>query len=101
MNDELYDLDTPLLALTSDEKGNPIDLYTARSAVAGTFCAGSTGAGKTSGSGNALARAFLRNGWGGLVLCCKSDEANNWRKLCALENRSEDIIGVLQKNPQK
>jgi len=38
---------------------------------------GPSGSGKTTGSGQALARAFLENGFGGLVLCAKADERRN------------------------
>ena len=37
----------------------------------GTFISGETGEGKSSGSGFALAMAFLWAGFGGLVLCVK------------------------------
>lgn len=56
-----------------------------RDAIEGTQIFGATGSGKTSGSGGALARAFLDpknsyGGFGGLVLTCKGDERHDWEK---------------------
>ena len=52
---------------------------------------GGIGSGKTSGSGQTLARAFLRKGFGGLVLCAKPDERGNWVKMAEQENRINDL----------
>lgn len=53
---------------------------------------GSIGAGKTSGSGASFARAYLREQYGGLVLCATSSEMDQWRTWAALEGRTEDLI---------
>ena len=45
------------------------DLWRVKDACEGTVIFGGTGSGKTSGSGRALATAFLAAGFGGLVLC--------------------------------
>jgi len=50
------------------------DAWTIRDACEGCQIFGVTGSGKTSGSGAALARAFLRAGFGGLALTAKPDE---------------------------
>jgi hypothetical protein len=55
---------------------------------------GSTGSGKTSGSGKAVAEAFLKSGYGGLVLVVKNDEVENWRKYAKTCGRSDDLIVV-------
>jgi NAD(P)-dependent dehydrogenase (short-subunit alcohol dehydrogenase family) len=68
------------------------DPWTVRDACEGTAIFGSTGSGKTSGSGQALAKAFLRAGFGGLVLCCKTDEAQLWQRYCRETNRSNSLI---------
>ncbi|MGX9357506.1 type IV secretory system conjugative DNA transfer family protein [Roseobacteraceae bacterium S113] len=53
---------------------------------------GGVGAGKTSGSGNAIARSYLRRGFGGLVLCAKKGEADRFAKLAAQEGRGQYVI---------
>lgn len=80
------DLDTPLLRLS------PTDHFTLRDAVAGVHVFGGTGSGKTSGSGRALASAYLRAGMGGLVLCAKPDEVELWQRYAAENGRSESVL---------
>lgn len=72
-----YDVRTPLLRL-SDR-----DVWTVRDSFEGTQIFGATGSGKTSGSGATLARAFLKAGYGGLVLTVKREEAGQWRQWLA------------------
>lgn len=57
----------------------------------GIMIMGATGSGKTSGSGDYLARSLLKNNLGGLVLCAKSDEAKRWSNLAAATGRAKDI----------
>src|ERR1700759_2635658 len=54
------DLDTPLLQLSA------VDTFTLRDACQGVHVFGGIGSGKTSGSGNALAAAYLRAGFCGV-----------------------------------
>lgn len=79
-------LDRPLLKLTSHDR------FTLRDAVQGVCVTGGIGSGKTSGSGKALAGAYLRAGMGGLVLCAKPEEAELWRRYCAAHGRSGSLI---------
>lgn len=79
-------LDRPLLSITKKDK------FTLRDAVQGVFVSGGIGSGKTSGSGAALAAAYLKSGMGGLVLCAKPEEAELWRKYCAKHGRSKHLI---------
>lgn len=85
-------------ARTDDLLSRPIlhwsreDAFTFRDAVAGTAIMGATGSGKSSGSGRALASAFLRNGCGGIVLAAKSDELNTWITYCKESRRSDDLV---------
>ena len=65
-------LDTPLLKLSAT------DSFTLRDACQGVHVFGGIGSGKTTGSGQALAAAFLRAGMGGLVLAAKPDEVDRW-----------------------
>ncbi len=69
----------PLLQLSE----YPEDAWTVKDSFSGCLITGETGSGKSTGSGAALARAFLRRRFGGLVLTCKADEAETWRKYCA------------------
>ena len=79
-------LDTPLLRLT------PRDNFTLRDAAQGVCVMGGIGSGKTSGSGQALAGAYLRAGMGGLILCAKPEEIELWRAYCARHGRSNSLI---------
>ena len=83
---ERTELDTPLIWFGKR------DPWTIRDACEGTAVFGATGSGKTSGSGQALARSFLSAGFGGLVLCAKRDEAELWRRYCRETNRSGSLI---------
>jgi hypothetical protein len=69
----------PLCRLSSSAK----DTLTLADAKTGVLITGQTGRGKTSGPGRLLAKAYLRAGFGGLVLCAKIDEADLWRNICA------------------
>ncbi len=71
--------------------------WSIRDACEGTQIFGATGSGKTSGSGYHLATRMLAKGFGGLVLCAKSDEAANWAGYAAETERSDDIV-VLNPN---
>lgn len=82
----VHDLDAPLLQL------GPRDVWTARDAFEGCQIFGAIGSGKTSGSGATLAKAYLRAGWGGLVLCAKPDERKLWEGYCAETGRSRSLI---------
>lgn len=68
------------------------DAWTIGDAFEGTSIIGATGSGKTSGSGQAVARSFLKAGFGGLVLCAKSDEVKLWERYCRETNRSKSLI---------
>src|SRR6266498_4188809 len=74
-----WSLDAPLLYLSNSQQ----DAWRIRDACEGTQIFGATGSGKTTGSGRALARAFLENGFGGVVLCAKPDEPELWKQYAA------------------
>lgn len=84
--DDLYHLDTPLLYVS------PVDIWTIRDACQGTHVTGATGSGKTSGSGEAIAKAFLRQGFGGVILCAKPEERVLWQKYAEATGRQDDLI---------
>ena len=81
-----WDPNRPLLTLGTDS-------WRIRDACEGVMIFGGTGSGKTSGSGAALARAYLGAGFGGLVLCTKPEEPAQWRQYCAETGRAGDRIG--------
>lgn len=68
------------------------DFLSARDVAQSVQIFGGTGSGKTSGSGKALADAFLRSGYGGIVCCAKADELERWQRLAKANNRDGDII---------
>lgn len=70
----------------------PQDPWTVRDACAGTLIFGDTGSGKTSGSGQAIARSMLRSGFGGLVLTVKSSETDRWRHYIESCGRGDDLV---------
>lgn len=78
-------LDAPLCLFS------PEDAFTLRDACEGVQVFGGTGSGKTSGSGQMLAHAFLRAGFGGLVLTAKPDERTQWERYCAAVGRADDL----------
>ncbi|OLY95600.1 TraM recognition site of TraD and TraG [Cnuella takakiae] len=79
---------TTLLSLSSD----PANVWTVDDAMKGVSIMGGTGSGKTSASGKLLAMKYLQQGWGGLVLCAKTDEAEQWRQYCEDAGRSADYL---------
>ncbi len=89
----LSHLDAPLVRLSRH------DDWTVRDAVAGTHIFGGNGSGKTTGSGQTIAKAFLRAGFGGLVLCAKPDERQNWQRYAKECGRSKQLIIVSPDSP--
>nr|WP_293845953.1 TraM recognition domain-containing protein [uncultured Arsenicibacter sp.] len=87
-----YDLDSPLYYFTSADTGSRSDVFTIRHACEGVQIFGGIGSGKTSGSGAALAKAYLRAGFGGLVLCAKKDELETWQRYAKETGRSDSVL---------
>jgi len=79
-------LDTPLLQLSAR------DHFTLRDAVQGVHVFGGIGSGKTSGSGKALASAYLRAGMGGLVMAAKPEEVQLWLDYARANGRANSVI---------
>ena len=87
---------------SKDDPGYPLNLgilqlpggdyLTLQDCFEGIHIFGAKGAGKTSGSGKTLAHAYLRSGFGGLVLCAKSEEAERWKTMAEDTGRSDDVI---------
>lgn len=78
-------LDTPLLSFGRQE-------WCIRDAAEGTAIWGAPGSGKTSGSGQTIAKAMLLAGMGGVVLCAKSDECATWLRYAEETGREDDVI---------
>lgn len=79
-------LDTVLYYFNGNEP------FTIREACEGVQIFGGIGSGKTSGSGAALARAYLRAGFGGLVLCAKKGELDDWVKYAEETGRRNQLL---------
>jgi TraM recognition site of TraD and TraG len=81
-----WPLDLPLVRFSRRKE----DVWTLRDACQGVLIMGENGSGKTSGSGELLARKYLQAGFGGLVLCFKTDEADLWRSYLKRAGREAD-----------
>lgn len=68
-------------------------------AVRGTQVFGGIGSGKTSGSGKLIAKAFLRSGFGGIVLCGKPEEASEWIQYAKEVGREEEVLHFSKGSP--
>jgi hypothetical protein len=87
-NTAASDLEFPLMKFSDDKN----DWWTVRNALEGVQIFGGIGSGKTSGSGRMIATSFLKNGFGGVVMCAKPDEANEWVKYAKECGREQDLI---------
>src|ERR1700728_69768 len=89
------DNDEALMELTSGKNRHlPENRWSLSDAFQGVQVFGGTGSGKSSGSGQALARAFLKANLGGLVLTAKTDEAAQWVEYAKDAGRADDVIRV-------
>lgn len=86
MANDTFSLDTILYRF------NEIERFTIRDACEGVQIFGGIGSGKTSGSGAALARAYLRAGFGGLILCAKKDELDTWIEYARQTGREKSLL---------
>jgi hypothetical protein len=77
------------------------DVWRVRDACEGVLIFGAPGSGKTSGSGSAIAKAFLEAGFGGLILTVKPDEARRWQRVCEKTGRAGDFIHVTPRSGHK
>lgn len=68
--------------------------FTLRDAFQHVAIIGAPGSGKTSGSGRALAKAYLRADFGGIVFCVKPGEYLLWLELARACGRESDLIRV-------
>jgi hypothetical protein len=68
------------------------DDVTIGNAVENVLIVGGIGSGKTSASGRTLALAYLKAGFGGLILCAKPEEPLLWRRYAELAGRLDDLV---------
>lgn len=61
-------------------------------ACSGILVTGATGSGKSSSVGLQMILNLLENGLGGLVMSCKADEVENWRRVAKHCGREDDLI---------
>ncbi len=88
MNNELYDVEAPLLSL-----GDASEYITIKQTFNGLISFGAIGSGKSS-SLKTLALKMLSQGYGGLVLTVKPDECATWITYAEEANRAHDVIIV-------
>jgi hypothetical protein len=94
-NKDWPDDNAALLEFATDGgKKLPQNYWSLNDAFQGVQVFGGTGSGKSSGSGQALARAFLKANLGGLVLTAKTDEAAQWQQYAEDAGRAKDLIVV-------
>jgi type IV secretory pathway TraG/TraD family ATPase VirD4 len=79
-----------LLAFGPDRR--PENFWCLKDAFEGVQIFGGTGSGKSSGSGQAIARAFLEANLGGLVLTAKTDEVLTWQGYAKAAGRESDLL---------
>lgn len=73
-------------------KGGKVEPVRIADLMRGIMIFGGTGSGKSSGSGNAISKALLQKGFGGLVLCAKPDEGPRWRRFIQKIGRDKDMV---------
>ncbi|MFM9949445.1 MAG: TraM recognition domain-containing protein [Saprospiraceae bacterium] len=64
----------------------------------GIMVFGGTGSGKSSGSGNTISKALLKQGFGALVLCAKPDEGPRWKRYIQKIGREKDLVYFNEKS---
>jgi hypothetical protein len=84
-----WDLSEPLLEILGDN-------WTIGDACEGVQIFGGTGSGKTSGSGQTLAKTYIHNGFGGLVLTVKEGDSLMWKDYCKSLGKSKSLMIVNQ-----
>lgn len=83
-----------ILELGSQTEPQIENYWSLKDAYEGVQIFGGTGSGKSSGSGQALARGFLEANMGGLVLTAKLDEVLTWKRMAKAVGRETDLLIV-------
>ncbi|MBX7210414.1 MAG: TraM recognition domain-containing protein [Verrucomicrobiaceae bacterium] len=95
------DDDEAILELSQSGDPKPENFWCLKDAFEGVQILGGTGSGKSSGSGQALARAFLESNLGGLVLTAKLDEVLSWKRYAKEAGRESDLLIVEPGSPHR
>ncbi len=96
------DDDEALLELSADGKSiRPENFWCLKDAFEGVQILGATGSGKSSGSGQAIAKAFIEANMGGLVLTAKTDEVLSWQKYAKAAGRETELLIVGPDTPHR
>lgn len=95
------DDDEVILELGQGREPIPANYWCLKDAFEGVQIFGGTGSGKSSGSGQALARAFMDSNLGGLVLTAKLDEVLSWKRMAKAMGRESDLLIVEPGAPHK
>jgi len=85
---EAWDLNQTLISFSE------VDHWTIKDACEGVQIVGGTGSGKTSGSGQTIAKTYLASGFGGVILTVKPNEADEWEKWAVEAGREKSVIRV-------
>lgn len=99
VNKDWPDNDEELLAFGSRRASQ--NFWSLADAFEGLQVFGGTGSGKSSGSGQAVARAFLEANLGGLVLTAKLDEVLAWKGYARATGRESDLLIVDEHSPHR
>jgi hypothetical protein len=70
------------------------EVFRISDALTGVAVFGATGSGKTSGPAKHLAYGYLATGFGGLVLCAKKEERDQWVKWAFDTHREQDLVVI-------
>lgn len=84
-------IDNDSALLLWGETGHKLTL---RAGTEGVLIIGANGSGKSTGSGQAIAEAYLRAGFGGLVLIVKPSEVFDWVRYARRTGRENDLVIV-------
>lgn len=96
------DDDEALIELSADGKTCPPEnFWCLKDAFEGVQILGATGSGKSSGSGQAIARAFMESNMGGLVLTAKKDEVLAWKRYAKAAGRESELLIVEPDSPHR
>src|ERR1019366_5306953 len=79
---------------------SPYDAFTVGNAFEGVHIFGGNGSGKTSGPGQALLKAYMRAGMGGLILTAKPDEYALIRRYAEETGREKSLIRFCPESQQ-
>jgi hypothetical protein len=81
----------PMTILRDWSEHSPDACFRLADAQTGVVFFGATGSGKTSSSRH-LALSYLAYGFGGVVLCAKSEERRQWEEWASIAKRTDDLI---------